>query len=72
MSYLNERIKIENYENLNNIVTLSFSNVIDFMNDEIMEEVIYTLSNSILDSTDATKVIFLNNDNIISIKEKRT
>jgi len=68
MSYLNEKIKIENYEYLNNIVTLSFKNIIDFSSSNIQEEVIYTLANSILDSTDATKVIFLENNNIISIK----
>ncbi len=72
MSYLNEKIKIKNYEELNNIVTISFSNILDFSSNEIMEEVIYTLSNSILDSTDATKVIFLSGDNILNIKEKRT
>lgn len=70
MSYLNEKIKIENYERKGNIVTLNFANILNFANEEIEEEVIYTIANSIFDSTDAVKVIFLSNDNIISIKTK--
>ncbi len=70
MSYLNEKIKIENYEKKGNTVSLNFENVIDFTNEEIKEEVIYVIANSIFDSTDAVKVIFLSNDNIISIKTK--
>ena len=70
MSYLNEKIKIENYEKKGDMVTLSFDSVSPFTSAEIEEEVIYTLANSIFDSTDATKVIFLSNDNVISIKTK--
>ena len=70
MSYLNEKIKIENYERKGDIVTLSFNSINPFTSEEIEEEVIYTLANSIFDSTDVTKVIFLSNDNIISIKTK--
>lgn len=70
MSYLNEKIKIDNYERKKDIVTLNFSNIIDFANEEIEEEVIYAIANSIFDSTDAVKVIFLSNDNILSVKSK--
>lgn len=70
MSYLNEKIKIDNYEKEGDMVTLNFSNIIDFANEEIEEEVIYAIANSIFDSTDAMKVIFLSNDNIISVKTK--
>ena len=70
MSYINEKIKIENYEYLDNIVTLTFASVIDFSSDSLREEVIYTLANSFFDSTDAVKVIFLQNNSILSIKEK--
>ncbi len=70
MSYINEKIRIENYEKKGDIVTLSFANIVDFTSDEIKEEVIYTLANSIFDSTDIVKVVFLANDNIISIKQK--
>ena len=70
MSYLNEKVKIENYEYTSNIVTLSFVNIIDFSNDDLEEELIYTLSNSILDSCDIEKVIFMNNDKIFAIKSK--
>lgn len=68
MSYLNDKINIINYEKTNNIVTISFSTLLDFNSLDIIEEVIYTLSNSIIDSGIATKVIFMQNDNIISIK----
>ena len=70
MSYLNEKIKIASYEQKDNIVTLSFANLLDFNEEQVEEEVIYTLANSIFDSTDATKVIFLANDTIIDIKAK--
>ncbi len=70
MSYLNEKIKIENYEKKGDLVTLSFNSISPFTSEEIEEEVIYTLANSIFDSTDVVKVIFLSNDNIISVKTK--
>lgn len=68
MSYLNDRINILKYEKTNNIVTISFANLLDFKNDDIREEVIYTLSNSLLDSNVATKVIFMQDDRIITVK----
>lgn len=68
MSYLNDKIKITNYEKTNNIVTISFANLLDFDDNNVMEEVIYTLSNSIIDSNIATKVIFMQNESIICIK----
>ena len=70
MSYLNDKIKIENYEFQDNLVTLSFSALSDLEPDNIKEEVIYTLANSIFDSTNITKVIFTEKNNIIDIKTK--
>lgn len=70
MSYLNDKIKIENYEYQDNLVTLSFNALSDLGPSDIKEEIIYTLANSIFDSTDITKVIFLEKDNIIDIKTK--
>lgn len=70
MSYLNEKIAIESYQELNDTVTISFASVIDFNDKEPLEEVIYTLSNSIIDSNIATKVIFMQNDRILTIKQK--
>ncbi len=70
MSYLNEKISIQNYELLNDTVTVSFSSIIDFSYDEPMEEVIYTIASSIIDSDIATKVIFMQDDHIITIKQK--
>ena len=68
MSYLNDKVKIEKYEKTNNMVTISFASILDFDNNDILEEVIYTLSNSIIDSNEGTKVIFTYNDQIINIK----
>ena len=70
MSYINEKIAIKSYENLNNTVTISFDNVMDLSLTEPMEEVIYTISSSIMDSNIATKVIFMQNDRILAIKQK--
>ena len=70
MSYLNEKINIQSYEVLNNIVTISFKNVLNFLEEDVLEEVVYTLSNSIIDSNAATKVIFMQGDHILTIKEK--
>lgn len=70
MSYLNEKIAIDSYQKLNDIVTISFSNVIDLNDKKPLEEIVYTLSSSIIDSNIATKVIFIQNDRILSIKQK--
>ena len=67
MSYINEKVLLENYEYASNIVTLSFSSILDFNMNSLSEEVIYTLSSSILDSTNAEKVIFTQNDSIIKV-----
>ena len=70
MSYINEKVSIKSYENLNNTVTISFDSIMDISLTEPMEEVIYTISNSIIDSNIATKVIFMQNDRILTIKQK--
>lgn len=67
MSYLNDRIEVLEYEKVNNIVSLSFNNLITLDPANAQEEVIYTISNSIFDSTDVEKVIFLENDSIIKV-----
>lgn len=68
MSYLNDKIKIENYEYENDLVTISFAAIMDLDTNDSLEEVIYTLSRSIIESNVAKKVIFMQNDHIISIK----
>ena len=68
MSYLNDKVKIDKYEKTNNIVTISFASILDFNDNDMLEEVIYTLSNSIIDSNEAVKVIFTYNDQILNIK----
>lgn len=68
MSYLNDKVRIDKYEKTNNIVTISFASILDFNDNDILEEVIYTLSNSIIDSNEAIKVIFTYNDQILNVK----
>lgn len=68
MSYLNDKVKIDKYEKTNNIVTISFASILDFNDNDMLEEVIYTLSNSIIESNEAVKVIFTYNDQILNIK----
>ena len=70
MSYLNDKINIESYEYQDNLVSLSFNALSDLKPENMKEEVIYTLANSIFDSTDITKVIFMEKENIIDIKTK--
>ena len=70
MSYLNDKVKIENYEYTSNMVTLSFASILDFSDSVLEEEVIYTLSNSILSSCEVNQVIFMANDKIFAIKSK--
>ena len=68
MSYLNEKVSIEKYEHTEDVVTLSFASILDLSPSIVKEEVIYTLANSIFDSTDYSKVIFMENNRIINIK----
>ena len=67
MSYLNDRIEILQYEEVNNIISLSFHNLITLNENDAMEEVIYTMSNSIFSSTDIEKIIFMEDDTILKI-----
>ena len=68
MSYINDKVYLEKYEQQSDMVTLSFASVSDFSLGPISEEVIYTLASSIIDSTDIQKVIFMQNDSIIAVK----
>ena len=67
MSYLNNRIEVLEYEEVNNIVSLSFNNLITLDPEGAQEEVIYTISNSIFSSMDTEKIIFMEDDSIIKI-----
>ena len=69
MTYLNDKIKINKYEQNKDTVTIYFQDILS-INELPNEEVIYVLSNSIFDSTDIQKIIFMNNDQIIKIKTK--
>ena len=68
MTYINNKIRIDKYEKEKDIVTISFNSVLDFDDASYLEEAIYTLSRSIIDSNEATKVIFMNNNQILAIK----
>lgn len=56
-SLLNSSTELINYEIKDDMMNLNFNNSI-FINGNILEEVIYTISNSIFDSYDVNKIIF--------------
>ena len=73
MSYLASSVELENYEELENQITLSFNNAIfdDFGEKNILEEVKYSISLSIQDTLNVDEVIFKVDDEIIeTFKEK--
>ena len=67
MSYLNNNTKILSVNNENDILTINFNDAIynDINEKEILEEVIYTISMSIIDNYNVKEVIFnVNNEEI--------
>lgn len=63
-SFLNENTKLLNYEVIDNQIKLNFNDMIfsDITNNDILEEVVYTICLSINDSIDIDSVVFLAND----------
>lgn len=63
-SFLNENTKLLNYEVIDKQIKLNFNDMIfsDITNNDILEEVIYTICLSINDSIDIDSVVFLAND----------
>ena len=67
VSYLNAKTELINYEINDDIMMLNFNNSIFMGDGNILEEVVYTISNSVFDNYDINKVIF-NVDNKV-VKE---
>ncbi len=67
MSYLASSVELESYEELENQVILSFNNAIfdDFNDQNILEEVKYSISLSIQDTLNVREVIFKVDDKVI-------
>lgn len=67
MSYLASSVELESYEELENQVILSFNNAIfdDFNDQNILEEVKYSISLSIGDTLNVKEVIFKVDDKVI-------
>ena len=67
MSYLASSVELESYEELENQITLSFNNAIfdDFNEENILEEVKYSISLSLQDTLDIDEVIFKVDDKVI-------
>ena len=63
-SFLNENTKLLNYEVIDKQIKLNFNDMIfsDVTNNDILEEVVYTICLSINDSIDIDSVVFLAND----------
>ena len=66
-SYLNSNVKLLDYEIDNESIKLNFSNSIfsDINSNSILEEVIYTISLSVMDNVDVNKVIFMVDNNLV-------
>lgn len=66
-SYLSSDIKLLDYEIVDDTIKLNFSNDIfsDITTNNILEEVIYTISLSIMDNIPVSDVIFIVNDEIV-------
>lgn len=66
ISLLNQDTELINYQIEDEIMTLNFNNNI-FNNDKILEEVVYTISESVFDNYDVKSVIFqVEGENIIT------
>lgn len=63
-SFLNENTKLLNYEVIDKQIKLNFNDMIfsDITNNDILEEVVYTICLSINDSIDIDSVVFFAND----------
>ena len=70
-SFLNENTKLLNYEVIDKQIKLNFNDMIfsDITNNDILEEVVYTICLSINDSIDIDSVVFLANDREILKKD---
>lgn len=70
ISLLNQNTELINYEIEDEIMTLNFNNNI-FTNDKLLEEVTYTISNSVFDSYNVKSVIFqVNGENVLTTNSK--
>lgn len=58
ISLLNSKTELINYEINDDIMMLNFNNSIFISDGNILEEVVYTISNSVFDSYDINKVVF--------------
>lgn len=68
MSYLNSNVKLLNYELNDKTITLNFNDLIlsDITNDQILEEVVYTIGLSLCDELNIENVIFQTDNKEIS------
>jgi len=74
ISFLNQNTELINYEIDSDTMILNFNNSI-FMNDKILEEVVYSISYSVFDNYDVEEVVFMvDNQEIVkkSLKDIET
>lgn len=70
ISLLNQNTELINYEIEDEIMTLNFNNNI-FTNDKLLEEVTYTISNSVFDTYNVKSAIFqVNGENVLTTNSK--
>jgi len=73
MSYLDTNVKLLDYEIKDNIIKLNFNNLIlsDITSNNILEEVVYTISLSLCDELELEEVIFqVDNQEIYTFSQK--
>ena len=73
MSFLDNNVKLLDYEIIDNKIKLNFNNLIlsDITSNVILEEVIYTIGLSLCDELDVEEVIFqVNNEEISTFSSK--
>lgn len=74
ISYLDNNVKLLNYEITDKTIKLNFNNAIltDITNDKIIEEVMYTIGLSLFDEVDVEAVTFMvNNERISTFYKKK-
>ena len=73
MSFLDNNVKLLDYEIIDNKIKLNFNNLIlsDITSNVILEEVMYTIGLSLCDELDVEEVIFeVNNEEISTFSPK--
>lgn len=71
MSFLNNKLKLIDYKEENNLIILNFNEFLFDSEDKVLEEVIYTIGYSVFDNYDVSMVMFeVNGKEVYNISRK--